>query len=124
MVAQFELAECYDKGNGLTQDYEQAAVWFEKAATQGHMRAQSSVAYMHEIGQGVTPDAKRAAHWYLKAAQQGDVGRMGSSARSGQTSAIDAEVRGRWGSLPKQARAAMSIGICVHPDNSTTKTAH
>ncbi|WP_042906619.1 tetratricopeptide repeat protein, partial [Glaesserella parasuis] len=34
-VAQFNLGVMYDKGQGVRQDYHQAAKWFQKAAEQG-----------------------------------------------------------------------------------------
>ncbi len=35
-TAQYYLAVCYYKGDGITQDYAQAVEWFLKAAEQGN----------------------------------------------------------------------------------------
>jgi len=40
MVAQFNLALCYQTGTGIEEDMEEAQLWFSKAATQGHAEAQ------------------------------------------------------------------------------------
>ena len=34
--AQHELGVCYNKGNGVEQDYETAVEWFRKASRQGY----------------------------------------------------------------------------------------
>ena len=39
--AQFILGLMYDLGDGVPQDHQQAAVWYRKAAEQGHASAQS-----------------------------------------------------------------------------------
>ena len=61
----------YDNGQGVTQDYKQAAYWYEKAATQGLAKAQYNLGYLYANGQGVTQDYKQAVNWYEKSATQG-----------------------------------------------------
>ena len=39
MAAQYELALCYQSGSGIRKDEKQAALWFLRAATQGHAEA-------------------------------------------------------------------------------------
>jgi len=56
----------YDKNN-----YSEAAIYFKKAAEQGHAFAQSNLGFMYENGQGVIQDYKQAIPWYRKAAEQG-----------------------------------------------------
>lgn len=48
-----------------------AAVWFRKAAEQGHTEAQYSMGIMHDNGKGVPEDVQEAAAWFRKAALQG-----------------------------------------------------
>jgi hypothetical protein len=71
-IAQFNLGRMYRTGQGVAQDYEQAAAWFRKAGEQGHVWAQSALGLMHEIGQGVARNYKQAVFWYQKAAEKGD----------------------------------------------------
>ncbi len=41
--AQFELARCYDTGNGVKKDSAEAAKWYRMAAERGHADAQLNV---------------------------------------------------------------------------------
>ncbi len=70
--AQYNIGVIYDNGQGVPQDYKQAAKWYTKAAKQGHAFAQYNLALMHVDGQGVPQDHKQAAKWFTKAAEQGD----------------------------------------------------
>lgn len=70
--AQFELGFMYDRGNGVPQDYKEAASWYRKAAEQGNASAQFYLGQMCDIGKGVAQDYQEAAFWYLKAAEQGE----------------------------------------------------
>ena len=64
---QFNIGEAYY----YSQDYEQAASWYGKAAGQGHSKAQLSLAVLYEKGQGVEQDHSMATQWLQKAADQG-----------------------------------------------------
>jgi TPR repeat protein len=63
----------YD-GDGVEQDYVQAANWYKIAAEQGSARAQHNLALMYENGEGVPRDLAEAARWYRMAADQGNAG--------------------------------------------------
>ena len=56
----------------------QAALWFPKAAEQGHVGAQCNLGVLYDEGQGVPQNHTQAAAWYRKAAEQG-LGPMYSS---------------------------------------------
>ena len=56
-----------------SQNYEEAAKWFRKAAEQGHVYAQYNLGYCYDSGEGVTQNYEEAAKWYRKAAEQGRV---------------------------------------------------
>ena len=73
-VAEFELGVLYDNGQGVPQDYAQAASWYRKAADQGNAGAQYSLGLLYDDGRGVPQDYAQAASWYRKAADQGDAG--------------------------------------------------
>lgn len=64
----------YFQGRGVTQDFQQAMVWFRKAADQhNNASAESNLGWMYENGIGVDQDYEQAVSWYRKAAQQGNV---------------------------------------------------
>ena len=69
--AQHNLGVMYDIGEGVTQDYAEAAKWYRKAAEQGNAKAQDTLGAMYDNGIGVTQDYAEAAKWYRKAAEQG-----------------------------------------------------
>ena len=68
--AQYNLALCYDKGQGVPQDHSKAAYWYQKAADQGFAFAQYILALCYDKGQGVPQDDSKADNWYQKAADQ------------------------------------------------------
>ena len=70
--AQDNLGVMYSIGDGVPQDYKEAAKWFTKAAEQGYANAQHSLGVMYSIGDGVPQDYKEAVKWFTKAAEQGD----------------------------------------------------
>ena len=70
-AAQYRLGLMYAKGQGIAQDYSQAALWYIKAAGQDDSRAQFALAEMYSEGQGVPQNNKVAAKWYLEAAGHG-----------------------------------------------------
>src|SRR5712691_4348728 len=51
--AQFNLGVMYDNGQGVPQDYNEAAKWYTKAAEQGFPAAEYNLAGMYEDGRGV-----------------------------------------------------------------------
>jgi uncharacterized protein len=69
--AQFYLGVMYENGQGVPQDYPEAARWYLKSAKQGHDRAQNNLGKLYEDGQGVDQDHIIAVQWYQKAADQG-----------------------------------------------------
>ncbi len=70
--AQFALGSLYFKGQGVTQDYREAAKWYRLGAEQGKAAAQTALGSMYFRGQGVARDYQEAARWYRLAAEQGN----------------------------------------------------
>ena len=70
-TAQFNLGLNYFKGQGVEQNYTEAAKYFRKAAEQGHASAQLNLGNMYLNGRGVTKDDYEAVKWYRKSAEQG-----------------------------------------------------
>jgi hypothetical protein len=62
----------YHYGTGVTQDYQTAIMWYQKAAEQGNDKAQYLLGIMYENGYGVEADTTEALIWYKKAAAQGN----------------------------------------------------
>lgn len=69
--AQNDLGEMYVKGEGVDQDFQQAAIWFRKAVKGNNAEAMFNLATIYEKGQGVHQDYNQATDWYRKADEQG-----------------------------------------------------
>lgn len=54
------------------QGYEEALIYFRKAAEDGDAAAQTYLGFMYQAGQGVTKDNAETVRWYRKAAEQGN----------------------------------------------------
>ena len=61
---------CHD-GQGVPQNYAEAAKWFRKAVEQGYAKAQYNLGVMYRRGNGVQQDNEEAVKLYRKAAEQG-----------------------------------------------------
>lgn len=70
LQAQLELADRYYKGDGLKQDYAQAAHWYKKLAETGVANAQLTLGLMYAKGDGIKQDDAQAIHWLMQAAEQ------------------------------------------------------
>lgn len=66
--AQLSLGVSYDKGEGVPQNYAEAAKWFRKAADQGDPYAQYDLGSMYEEGKGVSRSYEKAYIWFTLAA--------------------------------------------------------
>lgn len=71
--AQNDLGELYAHGQGVPQDYAQAAKWYRLAADQGLPQGQCNLAALLAAGAGVKSDAAEAVKWYRKAAEKNSV---------------------------------------------------
>ncbi|MCE9551496.1 MAG: sel1 repeat family protein [Betaproteobacteria bacterium] len=73
--AQYDLAWMYDTGGNnkiLAKDTRKAAEWYEKAAVQGHVKAQAGLGMLYVNGDGVPRDYVKGVDWLQKAAVQGN----------------------------------------------------
>lgn len=66
--AQTALGLAYYHGEGVPQDYGEAAAWYRRAAEQGYPYAQGLLGYLYFIGQGVYQDFIEAHLWLNLAA--------------------------------------------------------
>jgi hypothetical protein len=75
--AQFDMGYLYYMAGkdpaivGIPQSYKLAAEWYEKAARQGHSRAQYNMAVLHLQGEGVERDPVEAYAWLLLSSANG-----------------------------------------------------
>lgn len=70
-LATYEQGVQYYVGDGVPQDFAEAAKWLRKAAEEGFDFAQFMLGAMLENGEGVRQDYVEAAEWHRKAAEQG-----------------------------------------------------
>ncbi len=71
--AQSELGELYySSKKGITDQYQKALDWFNKAATAGNDKAQYYLGLMYYQGEGVKTDYNKAVEWFTKAATAGN----------------------------------------------------
>ena len=74
-TAQQRLGLLYQDGQGVPQDYTQAASWFGRAASQGDSDAETSLGVLYAEGHGVAQDLAQAVAWFRKGADQGSTTR-------------------------------------------------
>ncbi len=97
-------AECaqgdkYYYGQGVPQDYTEAAKWYRKSAEQGNAASQGMLGLSYHFGEGVSQDYKKAAEWYRKAAKQKDalsLGMLGVLYEKGQGVSQDYKKAVEW----------------------------
>ena len=70
IMAQAYLAEMYNFGYGVAQDYGRAFELCSQAARQGHATSQCNLGGMYHRGQRCEQSYERAAEWWAKAAEQ------------------------------------------------------
>jgi len=99
-TAMRSLAEAYYAGrHGAEQDFAKAAVWYQRLAKQGDVRAQTSLGLMYARGYGVPKDMAQAHRWWNFAAVQNDPGaqyNLGLTYVQGEGVSIDHERAARW----------------------------
>ncbi|MBK8568747.1 MAG: sel1 repeat family protein [Nitrosomonadales bacterium] len=72
--AQYDLAWMYDTGGDnkiLAKDTRKAAEWYEKAAVQGHVKAQAGLGMLYSTATVYPKDYVKAVDWLQKASAQG-----------------------------------------------------
>jgi TPR repeat protein len=70
--AQAFMGVLYYNGQGVPQNYTQAAIWYRRAAEQGHSGAQFMLGQLYDTGQGVPEDIIEAQKWLILAAAGAD----------------------------------------------------
>lgn len=78
--AQFALAVCYLRGQGVPSDSFVAVMWLKKAARAGHVYSMHSLACQYLHGEGVSRQPHKALTLFQQAVQQGHPHAAGSVA--------------------------------------------
>ena len=68
---QFELAQRYESGDGVSQSHSKAAELYEMAAEKNHAEAQFALGLKYQKGEGVPKDLEKAAELFRQAAENG-----------------------------------------------------
>ena len=71
-IAQSNLGVMHDSGEGVEQDFKEAAKWYRKSADQGEAMAQNNLGFMYANGQGVEQNYVTACAWWNIAATNGN----------------------------------------------------
>jgi len=114
--SQTDLGMAYSKGNGTSQDLEEAFRCFKLAAEQGYARAQYNVGYGYCCGKGVPQDYREALRWFKLAAEQGHADApfsIGNMHANGEGMPQDHEEALKWYNLAAEqgyASAQYNIG--------------
>ena len=69
-LLQFQLGQMFQRGNGKTRDYQQAAKWYTLSAKQGYRSAQHLLGAMYAQGRGVARNHIKAYAWCKVSASQ------------------------------------------------------
>ena len=67
------IAMNYENGEGVGQDYSEAAKWYRRAAEQGNTYAQYKLGCFYRDGKGVATDIQEERRWFHCAAVKGDI---------------------------------------------------
>lgn len=71
--AQCKLGICYESGDGVEVDPEEAVRWFQLSASKGYMDAQYRLAQAYDNGYGLAKNEVKANRWFCLAANRGHV---------------------------------------------------
>ena len=125
-AAQMKVGLAFDK----EENYEDAALWYKKAAEQGLAEAQNNLGVMYKDGQGVKQDFKEAARWFRLAAQQDNTLaqlNLGWLYHAGKGVCQDADSACFWYSKAAQKghdTAQLNLGILYLQQKDTTTAIH
>ena len=73
-AVQYQVGAKYFRGDGVRQDYQEAAKWWEMSANGGQVDAQFNLGLMYFRGLSISANDKKAAELFSLAAEQGHAG--------------------------------------------------
>ena len=109
--AQTRLGKAFAQGEGVAQDYKQAARWCGQAASNGNAEAEVTFGELCQAGQGVPRDVTNAVRWFTKAAEQGSTAAqydLGFMYEQGQGVRHDESLAAHWYQLAAQGGDALA----------------
>ena len=74
--SQFNVGLAYANGDGVEQNFAEAARWYREAASRGHAGAMNNLGVLYTEGKGVEKNYTEAINWFRKAADNGDKNAM------------------------------------------------
>ena len=116
--AQYKLAECYNKGTGVSRLPNEAVKWYTEAANQGHAEAQYELAKCYKYGFGINHSYVDAVKWFHKAAEQGHIyaqNELGICYVNGQGVEQSYAEAAKWlrkAAVQGHANAQCNLGVC------------
>ena len=69
-LAMYEIALMFEQGAGCTQNFSEAAFWYEEAAKRGHLEAFNNLGVLYKEGRGVEQNFHRAYVCFSRAAEK------------------------------------------------------
>lgn len=102
----------YQGGTGVKTNQFEAFKWFELAAAQGNVKAESNIGVMYYEGLGVRQDNGKALYWYRRAAQHGSAkaqGNLGALYFNGRIAQQDLVRAYMWTSLSARSGDADEV---------------
>lgn len=70
--ADYQKAQAYYKGHGVSQDYTKADYWWRKAAHQGYAPGEAELGLSYLNGRGVPLNNNKGIYWLREATRQGN----------------------------------------------------
>jgi len=71
IIAYYRMGARDDGSQNTAQGYDNARVWFERAAAQNYAPAMFQLSLLYEFGRGVAADPAESMKWLIKAADAG-----------------------------------------------------
>lgn len=119
LTAQLALAEQFENGDGVVQNFARAAQWYDRAAEAGSREAANRLGRLHHAGLGVPRDFPRAIALLERAAQSGTPDHLYDLALVIETTQTDEPALIRAAGLYRRAAeaghldAAVSLGVLL-----------
>ena len=119
----FSIGMLYVRGQGVPQDYAEAAKWIQQAADKGHAEAQTTIGAMFLLAKGEPQNDAQAAEWFRKAAEQGfpaaqfALGSLLSEGRGVPKSDAEAAIWWRRAAEKGDAAAQVNLGAAYQLGN-------
>lgn len=124
---QYRRGKAYYSGDGVPQDYQEAARWFRRAADQGNADAQFELGKMYYEGKGVPDNHEQAAEWFRRAGEKGNADaqfRLGEMYYEGEGVSKSYEQAEKWylhAAVQGHTEAQIKLGYLYHDGEGVAK---